>query len=89
MSDSSGSNNGGIGLAGATFIVFLVLKLTHNIDWSWWWVTAPLWIPTGFVLGLLFVAGLLIGAGKGLEAADNKRKAKLREKARQERLRRW
>ena len=25
------------------FIVFLILKLTNVIDWSWWWVTAPLW----------------------------------------------
>ena len=33
------------------FIVFLVLKLTGNIDWSWWWVTSPLWLP----LVLLFV----------------------------------
>lgn len=37
------SASGGIGLSGATFIVFLVLKLTGHIDWSWWWVTAPLW----------------------------------------------
>jgi hypothetical protein len=27
------------------FVIFLVLKLTGNIDWSWWWVTSPLWIP--------------------------------------------
>jgi len=27
------------------FLVFMTLKLTHHIDWSWWWVTAPLWIP--------------------------------------------
>lgn len=27
------------------FTVFLVLKLTGLIDWSWWWVTAPLWAP--------------------------------------------
>ena len=27
------------------FLVFLVLKLTAVIDWSWWWVTAPLWTP--------------------------------------------
>ena len=33
----------GIGLTGATFLVFLVLKLTGTIDWSWWWVTAPIW----------------------------------------------
>lgn len=35
----------GIGLGGAIFIVFLVLKLTGTIDWSWWWVTAPIWTP--------------------------------------------
>lgn len=33
------------GLGTVLFLVFLILKLTHNIDWSWWWVTAPLWIP--------------------------------------------
>jgi hypothetical protein len=27
------------------FITFFILKLTHNIVWSWWWVTSPLWIP--------------------------------------------
>jgi hypothetical protein len=27
------------------FLVFLVLKLTNVIAWSWWWVTAPIWIP--------------------------------------------
>ena len=35
----------GIGLPGVLFVVFLVLKLTGNIDWSWWWVTSPIWIP--------------------------------------------
>ena len=55
----SGSvNTSGIGLSGALFLVFLVLKLTDNIDWSWWWVTSPIWISWGLVLvilGLLFV----------------------------------
>lgn len=32
----------------ALFIVFTVLKLTHTIDWSWWWVAAPIWIPFAF-----------------------------------------
>lgn len=32
-----------IGLFGLLFLVFLVLKLTEVIAWSWWWVTAPLW----------------------------------------------
>ena len=55
MSDSNGTG-GGIGLAGATFLVFLVLKLTGNIDWSWWWVTAPLWGSVALLLVIMAVA---------------------------------
>ena len=34
-----------------TTIAFVVLKLTNIIDWSWWWVFAPLWMPlAGFIL---------------------------------------
>ena len=40
--NSSGSSSG-ISFSGLLFIVFLVLKLTNIIDWSWWWITAPLW----------------------------------------------
>jgi hypothetical protein len=32
------------GLPGVLFVVFLVLKLVGVIDWSWWWVTSPLWL---------------------------------------------
>jgi hypothetical protein len=39
-----------IGLATALFIVFLVLKLTDNIDWSWLWVSSPLWIGVSLVV---------------------------------------
>ena len=47
------TSNFGIGIETILFIVFLVLKLTNNIDWSWWWVTAPLWIP--FVIFIIIV----------------------------------
>lgn len=50
---------GGIGLGTILFIVFLVLKLTETIDWSWWWVTAPLWIPIGLVVALTVLLGVL------------------------------
>lgn len=41
---TNGTNTGGgIGLSGTVFVVFLILKLVGVIDWSWWWVTAPLW----------------------------------------------
>ncbi len=42
-----------IGLPTILFIVFLVLKLTDNIDWSWIWVTSPLWIPILLVVSIL------------------------------------
>jgi hypothetical protein len=40
------------------FLVFLVLKLTGVIAWSWWWVTAPLWIP--LVIAILVTIGLVV-----------------------------
>lgn len=51
------SAGGGIGLIGPLFVVFLVLKLTDTIDWSWWWVTSPLWITAGLVVIVGIVAG--------------------------------
>ena len=47
--------SGGIGLCGILFIVFLVLKLCNVITWSWWWVTAPLWIPVALLVSILVV----------------------------------
>jgi len=41
------------------FVVFLVLKLMNHIDWSWWMVTAPLWIPAAFVLAILAIAAII------------------------------
>jgi hypothetical protein len=54
---ASGDNNShdSVGFCGALFLVFLVLKLTHIIDWSWWWITAPLWIPSVLVAVLITV----------------------------------
>lgn len=48
----------GIGLTTILFVVFLVLKLTHQIDWAWWWVTSPLWIPIAIML-LIWVLYLM------------------------------
>ena len=41
------------------FLLFLGLKLGNVIDWSWWWVFAPLWMPAVVVVVGLGVAFLL------------------------------
>jgi hypothetical protein len=56
--NNSSSASGGITFLGVLFIVFLVLKLTHYIDWSWWWVLAPIWVAP--VLALIFFIGSMI-----------------------------
>ena len=47
---------GSVGFFGLLFIVFLTLKLTNVIAWSWWWVTAPLWGPLVLVLVIFLIA---------------------------------
>ena len=49
MSTENSSQSGGIGFAGLLTIVFITLKLCHVIDWSWWWVLAPLWITAAII----------------------------------------
>ena len=56
---SSSNTGGGVGLSTVLFIVFLVLKLTGVIAWSWWWVTAPLWIPWAIV-GVILLFGITL-----------------------------
>jgi len=55
MSSGSSSSSSGIGVIGLLGVAFVVLKLTHYIDWSWWWVTAPFW--GGFVIFLVIIIG--------------------------------
>ena len=60
---SNESRSSGIGIGMVLFIVFLVLKLTNVIDWSWWWVTSPLWIPFalgGLVIGVIGIIAIII-----------------------------
>lgn len=49
-----------IGFCTAVFLIFLTLKLTNIITWSWWWVTAPLWMPTALVILICILAILKI-----------------------------
>ncbi|MEK6346377.1 MAG: hypothetical protein V4764_02795 [Burkholderia sp.] len=58
MDKRAGSS--GVSFATLLFLVFLVLKLTGHIDWSWWWVTAPLWAGVAIfacALAILVIIG--------------------------------
>lgn len=54
MSDNN-SNSGGVGFFGWLVLLFIALKLTGYIEWSWWWVLSPLWVPLSIGFGLLGV----------------------------------
>lgn len=46
-----------------TFVALLVLKLCNVINWSWWWVTAPLWAPVVIffgIMGVILLVALLV-----------------------------
>lgn len=40
-------------------VLFIGLKLTNYIDWSWWWVLAPLWVPIATVALLIVILFLI------------------------------
>lgn len=62
-------SSGGIGFCGLLTIVFITLKLTHTIDWSWLWVLSPLWIPFALVL-LIFLIILTVAAISAMFKGD-------------------
>lgn len=50
----------GPGFGSLLTLVFIVLKLIGVINWSWWWVLAPLWIPVGIVLVLVVIISIIV-----------------------------
>ena len=58
MRDKNNNANGGLSLSIILFLIFLVLKLCNVIDWSWWWVTSPLWISTLLVIFAAVIIGI-------------------------------
>jgi hypothetical protein len=44
-------------------LVFIILKLTNVITWSWWLVLLPIWGPIGILLVILIIGLLLMGIG--------------------------
>jgi hypothetical protein len=53
--ENNSTKSGGIGFCGLLTTLFIALKLTNVITWSWWWILAPMWIPI-----ILFILCLII-----------------------------
>jgi uncharacterized protein (DUF983 family) len=74
------NKSSGIGLSGALFITFVVLRLTDHTDWAWYWVAAPLWVPLIILLSLgtlfLVACGLVVGINAVARAAFSRRDEK-------------
>ena len=63
--ETMNDNNKSSGSSGGIFwtllaVAFIVLKVTHLIDWPWVWVLAPIWIPTGIVLAAIVVVLIVV-----------------------------
>ena len=58
MSKSSSSSSG-IGFTGMLTILFIGLKLTNVINWSWWWVLSPIWIVAIVVIFLIILMAIV------------------------------
>lgn len=76
---ATASAGGGIGFCGVLAILFIGLKLTDNIDWSWLWVLSPLWIPPAIILTILVLVGVVaVGFFAIAAAAEQVKKRKKR-----------
>lgn len=53
-------NSPSIGPLGLLGVILIFLRVAEVIDWSWWWVTLPLW--GGAVLGTLMVIVAIVCA---------------------------
>lgn len=70
-------NNKSSGSSGGIFwtllaVAFIVLKVTHLIDWPWGWVLAPIWIPTGIVLAAIVVVLIVVLAKETIRSLERR-----------------
>lgn len=70
-------NNKSSGSSGGIFwtlltVAFIVLKVTHLIDWPWVWVLAPIWIPVGIVLAAIVVVLIVVLTKEAIRSLERR-----------------
>ncbi|NCC85456.1 MAG: hypothetical protein EOM03_15210 [Clostridia bacterium] len=61
---NTNTQSGGIGFCGLLTMLFIGLKLANVINWSWWWVLAPAWLPAALVLAIFGTVAIVAIAKK-------------------------
>ena len=56
---SSNSSGSRLGFVGLLTILFIALKLTEVIEWSWVWILAPIWISTIIAFVLIIALAMM------------------------------
>ena len=72
--NSKSSSSEGVAVLSLLALIFIILKLTGSIGWSWWWVLSPLWIPAAialliFAVTLIGIVAVAIGKINGIPVA--------------------
>jgi transcriptional regulator with XRE-family HTH domain len=60
LSRPSSKRSSGYGITSILTLIFVVLKMTNNIDWSWIYVFSPIWIFL-IVACISFLTVLIVG----------------------------
>lgn len=56
----SNDKSTGMGFLSFLTLLFIALKLTGYVTWTWIWVLSPLWLPITVILFLCLVAKLIL-----------------------------
>lgn len=51
-------------------LIFITLKLTNYLSWSWWWVLSPIWIPLGIVAVIFAVIVIFLAVKSLIEVCN-------------------
>jgi phosphotransferase system glucose/maltose/N-acetylglucosamine-specific IIC component len=60
MSSNKSTGSSGISFLTLLGLIFITLKLTNYIDWSWWWVLLPIYGIVIFAV-IIFIIVVIIG----------------------------
>jgi len=67
MANETTTVSSGFGFSSLLAVLFIGLKLTGYIAWSWWWVLSPLWFGPAFIIAILLliaITAFLVALGK-------------------------